>query len=284
MSDSFALQKPFRRFSISPDTGLKPSLWFVLTNKTIFLTTENGKPAIPLSTLPPVPAAEILYSRCIGAYGDTTCMVLQRVDNAPSSGPLFAATLREAHAFIGDDLWTIAGRASQILRWKRDHQFCGRCGTPMEEDRNDVLRRCPQCGFFTYPRLSPAVIMSIIRDDAILLGRSPHFPPGMYSTLAGFVEPGETLEEAVAREVKEEVNIDITDIRYVASQPWPFPHSLMIGFTARYAGGLIEVDGREIEHADWFTPAEMPRLPPRMSIARWLIELYLSGNTNIPES
>lgn len=119
------------------------------------------------------------------------------------------------------------------------------------------------------------MIMSVVRDNAILLGRSPRFPTGMFSVLAGFVEPGETLEEAVAREVKEETNIDIDDIRYIASQPWPFPHSLMVGFSARYAGGEIEADGDELEDAGWFTPNDLPRLPSKISIARRLIDLFL---------
>jgi NAD+ diphosphatase len=201
-------------------------------------------------------------------------MVLE-IDVPPDPNELTPFSLREAHVHIGTDLWTIAGRASQILRWRRDHQFCGRCGTEMQEEPQESLRKCPKCGFFTYPRISPAVIMSIVKEDKILLGRSPRFPTGMYSVLAGFVEPGETLEEAVAREVKEETNIDITDIRYIASQPWPFPHSLMVGFTARYAGGTIKVDNDELEDAAWFSAAELPRLPTPISIARKLIDLHL---------
>ncbi len=188
-------------------------------------------------------------------------------------------SLRESHAHIGSDFWTIAGRASQILRWKNDHKFCGRCGTEMVEEQRDLIKKCPQCEFYTYPRISPAVIMSVVRDDRILLGRSPRFPNGMFSVLAGFVEAGETLEEAVIREVKEEVNINICDVNYIGSQPWPFPHSLMIGFTARYASGEIQVDGREIEEAGWFAPEDLPRLPTKISIARKLIDLWLEDST-----
>ena len=122
--------------------------------------------------------------------------------------------------------------------------------------------------------------MSVIKDDKILLGRSPRFPRGMYSVLAGFVEPGETLEQAVAREVREEVKIEITDIRYFGSQPWPFPHSLMVGFTASYASGIIEVDNRELEDASWFSPLDMPRLPSSISISRRLIDDFLEGSNN----
>ncbi len=147
----------------------------------------------------------------------------------------------------------------------------------MENRKTELARICPACGFISFPRLSPAVIMSIIKEDHILLARSPRFPSGMYSTLAGFVEPGETLEEAVKREVREEVNIRIGNISYVASQPWPFPHSIMIGFSADYAGGEIEIDGDEIEDAGWFSVEDLPILPSKITIARLLIDRFVGG-------
>lgn len=276
MADLVTRKTVFTHFcSQSVDTA-ELSLWFLLKGDTLFVAGDGEHKVIPKGLIPPVPAQDILYSRCIGVYGELPCVVLELRD-APAG--FIAVTLREAHGHIGEEHWTIAGRASQILRWNRDHQFCGRCGSSMEEESHEVLRRCQKCDFFTYPRLSPAVIMSVIRDDTILLGRSPRFPTGMFSVLAGFVEPGETLEEAVAREVKEEVDIDIKDIRYIGSQPWPFPHSLMIGFTARYAGGRIKVDNKEIEDAGWFSTDNMPRLPTRISIARKLIELFLEESS-----
>lgn len=253
--------------------GNGPALWFILKEDSLFLSWTGDRKFIPRHATPPVPAPAIAYSRCIGSYEDMPCMVIELSDGLMDHG-LAAVSLREAHAHIGEELWNIVGRASQVLRWRQDHRFCGRCGTAMEEEHQELLRRCPQCDFITYPRLSPAVIMSVIHDGRILLGRAPRFPSGMYSVLAGFVEPGETLEQAVAREVKEEVNIEITDIRYIGSQPWPFPHSLMVGFTASYGGGSIEVDNNELEDAGWFSPAELPRLPSRISIARHLIELF----------
>lgn len=251
-----------------------PCLWFVLKQDALLLEARQDRRCLPRQRTAPIPARDIAYSRCIGVYRDLPCMVIELREQSADHG-LLPVGLREAYAHIGEEFWAIAGRASQIVRWRTDNRFCGRCGGGMEEERHELLRRCPQCGFFTHPRLSPAVIMSVIKDDAILLGRAPRFPPGMYSVLAGFVEPGETLEQAVAREVKEEAAIDITDIRYIGSQPWPFPHSLMIGFTAGYAGGDIAVDPTELEDARWFTAADMPRLPARFSIARRLIELYL---------
>ncbi len=151
----------------------------------------------------------------------------------------------------------------------------------MSEVENEFVLQCTDCSYQVHPRISPAVIMSVIKGNEILLGRSPHFPEGMYSTLAGFVEAGETLEEAVRREVREETGIEITHIRYIASQPWPFPDSLMVGFTAEYAGGEIAVDTRELEDAQWFCPPNMPRLPTRISISRKLIELFLEDHETL---
>lgn len=174
----------------------------------------------------------------------------------------------------------LATRAIQIVEWDRDHSFCGRCGRVTEHHPAERSKRCPQCSLTHYPRLAPAVIVLVERHLAgrppeILLARSPQFLPGMYSTLAGFVEPGEGLEETVAREIREEVGVEVRDIRYFGSQPWPFPHSLMIGFRASYAGGELCIDGEEIIDAGWFDAASLPRIPPRISIARSLIEAFL---------
>jgi NAD+ diphosphatase len=173
--------------------------------------------------------------------------------------------------------WSVAGRAVQLTEWDRTHRFCGRCATPTDPAPGERARRCPSCGLLAFPRLAPAVIVLVERDDGTaLLARNKNFPVAMYSTIAGFVEPGETLEAAVAREIKEEVGIDVTDITYQASQPWPFPHSLMIGFNATWAGGDIECDGTEIVDAGWYAPDNLPMIPPPLSIARRLIDGWLT--------
>jgi NAD+ diphosphatase len=182
---------------------------------------------------------------------------------------------------VWDDRWIgVAGRAKLLAHWDRDHQFCGRCRGPLEAVPGERARRCPGCGLSCYPRISPAIIIAITRHtgsgEQILLARNHRFPPGRYSVLAGFVEAGETLEECAAREVREEVGIEIADMRYFGSQSWPFPNSLMIGLTAEYAGGEITLEESEIADAQWFAPDAMPQLPPRISIARRLIEAYLA--------
>lgn len=190
--------------------------------------------------------------------------------------------LRTLFDQIPDELFRAAGTALQKVEWLRTHGFCSRCGHPTERHAVHQAMACPSCGHLHFPRLSPAVIVLVERGREMLLGRSPGFPPGVYSTLAGFVEPGESLEEAVHREILEEVGVEVTDLRYFGSQPWPFPHSLMIGFTARWASGEIRVDGEEIEDAAWFTPDHLPpRLPTTFSIARRLVDDFLN-RTSLP--
>lgn len=179
---------------------------------------------------------------------------------------------------VDDVRWTLAGRAVQLVAWERTHRFCGRCATPTEPASGERARRCPACGLLAFPRLAPAVITLIERGDEALLARGRAFPVPMYSCIAGFVEPGETMEQAVHREVREEVGVELSEVRYIASQPWPFPHSLMIGFEATWASGEIVVDGDEIVDAQWFRADDLPMIPPGMSIARTLIDRWVERN------
>jgi NAD+ diphosphatase len=170
-------------------------------------------------------------------------------------------------------------RAFHLVQWRRESVYCGTCGGKNTDSSSETARVCPRCGRIEYPRIAPAVIVLITKDapagEEILLAHNARFKPGMYSLLAGFNEAGETLEQTVAREVAEETGARVTDIRYSVSQPWPFPHSLMTGWTARYAGGALKPDGVEIEDARWFSRAAMPELPPAGSVARKLINEWL---------
>lgn len=191
--------------------------------------------------------------------------------------PGFAlAGLRGLHAHVSQPLFDAAGAAYQKLLWLRTHGFCSRCGAPTRRHDEHEAMECPRCGHLHFPRLAPAVIVLVERGDEMLLARSPHFPEGMFSTLAGFVEPGESLEGAVHREIREEVGVEVGRLRYFGSQPWPFPHSLMVGFHADWRSGELAPDGEEIVEAGWFAPGRLPpRLPSRLSIARRLVEDFL---------
>jgi NAD+ diphosphatase len=183
--------------------------------------------------------------------------------------------LRNLVAHLDTPSWMLAGRAVQLVEWARTSRFCGRCGTPTELATRERAASCPHCGLNAYPRLAPAIIVVVERGDAILLGQGRGFG-GMYSALAGFAEPGETLEETVRREVREEVGVEVDLVRYFGSQPWPFPHSLMIGFFATWLSGEIRMDGEEIVDARWFTAGDLPNIPPPLSIARRLIDDWVS--------
>jgi NAD+ diphosphatase len=170
-------------------------------------------------------------------------------------------------------------RAYHIMQWKRDSAFCGTCGHPNADSPSELARLCPVCGRVEFPRISPAVIVIITNDRGeALLAHNRNFSPGLYSLIAGFTEAGESLEAAVEREVLEEVGIAVKDIRYIASQPWPFPNSLMLGFTARYKEGTPKPDGVEIEDVRWCGPDMLPgELPGNGSVARYLINQWLEG-------
>lgn len=210
------------------------------------------------------------------SLGELPARALELGDALDPPDGFVLSGLREAHALLPEPLWLLAGRALQLLEWRRSHRFCGGCGAPTEPHASERAMVCPRCGQLHFPRVSPAIIVLVERDGRALLGRSPHFPPGVFSTLAGFVEPGESLEEAVRREVMEEVGVRLGDVRYFGSQPWPFPHSLMVGFTARWAGGDVAPDGVEVVEAGWFAPDDLPRLPTSFSIARRLIDDFVA--------
>jgi NAD+ diphosphatase len=180
--------------------------------------------------------------------------------------------LRALFSVLHDDHFSVAGRALQLVDWDRTHQFCGRCGTRTEAKTDEHARVCPACKLSAYPRVAPAIMALVRRGTEVLLARSPHFPPGMYSALAGFVEPGESLEQCLAREVEEEVGVRVSNIRYFASQSWPFPHSMMIAFMCDWVSGEIRPQEAEIEEAKWFEVLQLPKLPSKISIARGLID------------
>ena len=214
-------------------------------------------------------AARTLY---LGRLGGVDCWAAELPANAAPPAGLSWEGLRPLFSVLDDDHFALAGRALQLLQWDRDHQFCGRCGTPTLPKREERVRVCPACKLSAYPRVAPAVMALVHRGKQLLLARSPHFPAGMFSALAGFVEPGESLEQCLAREVAEEVGVQIRNSRYFASQPWPFPHSLMIAFVCEWSSGEIRPQAGEIEEANWFDLLHLPKLPSKISIARRLID------------
>jgi NAD+ diphosphatase len=215
---------------------------------------------------------------------DSALFAVDLGDEQPPPGTA-AIGLRDAAALLSHAEGGLVAQATGLVNWHRRHPHCSVCGAATEIAEGGYVRRCPECGAMHHPRTDPVVIMLVVDGDRALLGRQARWPPGRYSTLAGFVEPGESLEEAVAREVREEAGVEVRAPRYVSSQPWPFPSSLMLGFLADYAGGEPATRDHELEDVRWFSREELLEIragrrdglevPPRIAIARQLIDGWL---------
>lgn len=245
------------------------SYWLLRSENQLFYTGDpRPEAAFPLGS-----AADLGVSGdalLVGQWQGRPCYAADADVPPDLAGQL--VPVRSLFALVGAEAFALAGRATQLMDWRRNHRYCGRCATPTTMKSDEFAMSCPQCGLLAYPRISPAVMVLIERGNELLLARSPHFRPGMFSALAGFVEAGETLEQAAVREVREEVGVEIANLRYFSSQPWPFPDSLMLAFFADYAGGEIVPDPSEIEDAGWFARDALPPLPDPVSIARRLID------------
>lgn len=260
------------------DHGQRPqpdSLIFAFAGARLLLAGGEGPSRVP--TAAEVGAAVAKASRPVylGRLGAAACFAVALDFEPEPPGGLHLRGLRELFGILPEELMAVAGRASQTVEWYLAHAFCGRCGSPTELSETELARLCPSCGALHYPRITPAVIMLVERGEEMLLASNANFRGGFYSCLAGFVEAGETLEQAVAREVREEVGLEVSDITYFGSQAWPFPSQLMVGFTARYAAGEIVVQQAEIIEARWFGREDLPPLPGPFSIARRLIDSFL---------
>lgn len=245
--------------------------WFVLDERSNVLLIDGE---VPIGGRAPVQAGDALL---LGLDQGRPVWAVKAEPHSDVPDTAQWLSLRRLYGSIPEADWGLAGRAAQILAWDRDHRFCGRCGRPTRRHDRDRARECEPCRLLAYPRLTPAVIMLVERDDGkALLAWGRQFPGRFFSALAGFVEPGESLEDAVAREVEEEVGVTIGDIRYFGSQPWPFPHSMMIGFNARYEGGDLRYQEEEIVEAGWYDHEDLPPVSRGgMSIAGWLIEDWI---------
>jgi NAD+ diphosphatase len=259
-----------------PTERSEPAWWFAFQGSKLLVYLESSSVTIPCLVDFEELGLRAVSQHYLGQLHTQHCYAVEVSEAiSPPAGMGFEG-LRQVYGRLDEDLFWIAARAVQIVDWDRTHQFCSRCGTRLGASKNERAKVCPKCGLLQFPRLAPAIIVLVERGHELLMARSRHFVPGVYSVLAGFVEPGESLEEAVAREVKEEVGLTLKEIRYFDSQPWPFPHSLMIGFTATYAGGEIAIDDAEIEDAGWFTVDNLPPLPGKISIARKLIDWFIA--------
>ncbi len=249
---------PFTAGLNPPDHSKLPIRWFIFDKSKLLVKSDQDGYRLPdADTLGQngfLPAVR-LY---LGSLQDQLCYAARLAPHDSPPADCEWMDLRALAGLISDELFWIAGRANHLLDWDQTHRYCGRCGGPTQDKSDERAKICPDCNLVNYPRLSPAVIVAVIKEDRILLARNKRFRAPFHSVLAGFVEPGETLEQCVRREIKEEVGLDVKNIRYFGSQPWPFPNSLMVGFMADYAAGEIQVDNAELMEADWFSAQSLP--------------------------
>ena len=259
----------------APSARTEPSWWFIFAAHRMLIREDGAKMSVPLVVDPASLELVSIRERYLGTLGKHHCYcaeVAQDVSLPPKMG---FYGLRYLHGRLSEPFTAAAMKAMHLIDWERTARYCGRCGGEMAPGKERNALECTGCGALVFPRLSPAVIVLVEREGRVLLARSNRFTTDFYSVLAGFVEPGESLEDTVHREIEEEVGIKVKNVRYFGSQPWPFPDSLMIGFTAEYESGEIDIDKTEIAEAGWFDPEQLPTIPGRMSIARWLIDWFV---------
>lgn len=256
-----------------PETN--EDIYFIFYNNELLVKSENNKVIIPsIKELDNLKLNNIQYIGSINGE-NFFCGEIDEGVIIPSS--MYFSNLKALAPKLSEEMFWIGGRAIQIVNWNNDHIYCGRCGTLTQNKDGERAKKCPKCGLVNYPRISPAIIVAVINEGKLLLAHNTQFPKNLYSVVSGFVEVGENFEECVVREVHEETGINVKNIKYFGNQPWPFPNSIMIGFTAEYAGGEIHVDGNEISHANWYSSTEMPLTPDGVSIAKKLINWFIKN-------
>lgn len=261
---------------IEPDGADHGDAWyFVFTRGELLVKSNQGAPE-------PVTAddfrwmeMEVRSKHFLGTYAGRTCFAVGASGKAIEG--YSTVGLRALLGRTAPSLFYLAGRAQQVVEWHETHQFCGRCGERMVDHDTDRAKFCKSCRLINYPRLSPSIIVLITKGDEMLLARNAAWPNGMYSTLAGFVEVGESIEQTLHREVYEEVGLRVRNLKYFGSQSWPFPNSLMLGFHADYESGEIVCQEGEIADAQWFTANNLPQIPPKTAISGWLIHEFLDS-------
>ena len=273
-----SLDMKFRYEMIPSLSELIPAYHFIFRKRELLVKMNGEKAFIPLMADSSKIKIQMAQKQYFGCLNNHPCYYTTvSADIKPPNGMKFLG-LRSLYEIIEEGFLWIAGRALQLLNWDQSSQYCGGCGASTELVPKERAKRCPKCQLLNYPRISPAIIVGVLKENQILLANGARFPSNLYSVVAGFVEPGETLEECVKREIKEEVGINITNLRYFGSQAWPFPDSLMIGFLADYCTGELKIDNTEIKDANWFTKYDLPPIPSNISIARKIINWFVENN------
>lgn len=270
------MSDPFVPLITAPENATGPAWWFAFQGSQLLVSASPQGAAPPMCADLHELGITPVRHQYLGRFKGRHCYACQLADDAVPPAGMALKTLRALLTEFDETLIGLAGRAFQIVEWDRTHQFCGACGTPTQLKTEERARVCPGCKLLFYPRVAPVVMVLVTRGRQLLLARKPGYAPGRYTVVAGFVEPGETLEQAIARETREEVAVEVRNIRYFGSQPWPFPHSLVIAFNAEHAAGEVKADGIEIEDARWFDLDALPELPEKIHVSRQLIDATLA--------
>jgi NAD+ diphosphatase len=268
----------FKPSVVPPETQTAGSLWFIYSGYRL-LVAGSDRVSVPTSDALDSLGVSIGRSIFLGYYGERSCFAAEGTMREEAPAGVRFQELRSLFELLDAGFYEIALLGIHLLQWEKNCQYCSKC-RGLLKNRDDMrAKECANCSRLEFPRLSPAIIVLVEKEDTLLLARSTRFPGSFFSVLAGFVEPGESLEEAVYREVEEETGIRVKDVAYFGSQPWPFPDSLMIGFTARYDSGKIRVDGEEIAEAGWYRAESLPEIPGKLSIARQLIDWFVKRHS-----
>ncbi|MBA3661806.1 MAG: NAD(+) diphosphatase [Gammaproteobacteria bacterium] len=253
--------------------------WFVFQDDRLLLT-QNPQGRLPSPQQLLQLNKNFLRHFAVGQFNQIDCYCAEIATDIALPHDVIAIPLKKSFEILGHEWFVAATKSYSVINWDKNHRFCGRCGSKTIHKVGVFERICTHCQLVLYPRISPSMIVLIKRDDTILMARSPHFPPGVFGLIAGFVEMGESIEDTVHREVHEEVGIQVKNLQYFGSQSWPFPDALMIGFIADYAMGELKIDNIEIEQAGWYHYTNLPGRPSsKLSIAGRLLDHYIAEQT-----
>ena len=251
--------------------------WLIFYKDQLLLEKKEGTFRVFCSEQPPIPVPEETVIHTLNAPERITYKIFfvnKPIEETPRQGSI---GLRASYEILPLSQYQAAGKAYQMLHWEQHSRFCPACGTHMERSKEPIMKECPECGHQTYPVISTAILVLVRKEDTILLVHARNFKGTFYSLVAGFLETGETLEECVAREVKEETGLEVDHITYFGNQPWPYPSGLMVGFIADYAGGDIKLQDEELSAGAFYTRENLPELPGKLSLARKMIDWWMEG-------